>query len=63
MRIAGANVVKRNATKKVKYLLQFPMVLTPGGATEGVEMGEIHGLTSRNPVVYLRIPEVRRRHR
>ena len=26
MRMAGANVVKRNAVKKVKYLLQFPLV-------------------------------------
>ena len=58
MRMAGANVVKRNAVKKVKYLLQFPLVFQPKNNAEGIEIGQVHDLASRNPIVFLRMPEV-----
>lgn len=49
-RADGADIIKRNAARKKKYLLVFP-----GGAKlpPGARVGELTGLDTRTPVLYV----------
>lgn len=49
----GADIVKRNANRKKKYLLLFP-----GAASlpPGAKVGELAGLDTRTPVLYVDFP-------
>lgn len=53
----GADIVKRNASRKKKYLLLFP-----GAASlpPGARIGDLTGLDTRNPTLYVDFPPLGR---
>lgn len=52
-RADGADIVKRNTTRKKRYLFVFPGALSiPPGAT----IGSLSGLDTRTPVLYIEFP-------
>ena len=55
MRIAGCNVIRKNQAKKVKFLFQFPGPFTPN-ADEGITIGEVRDINTKNPIVFLKTP-------
>lgn len=55
LRLDACNVIKRNSAKKIKFLFQLPSIFIPKGDAP-IEIGSLHGLHSKHPVMFLKLP-------
>ena len=56
LRLDACNVIKKNSAKKIKFLFQLQSIFIPKG-DEAVEIGSLHGLHSKQPVMLLKLPD------